>query len=237
MKYVDVTDRLGLVTVAAGVRDVAAFGFASRNNGAQMSRLKAVIVQQGLQSLITGQVVPIPFKYSADVAGPLVEVFDRVFAESHSQYTGRLLWVFRDKDRVAEIEKAVVGECPTGILLGYPPCCVGREAIFHVRNQRAFAAAIIGAVGKEATAVERALLDNVQVEIPAESGDDPNILNTREHFPFVFHTACDECLSSESITKRGVEPFVRCLGSESRQGLSWTIFGDCEIGGNRRPNL
>jgi hypothetical protein len=197
MKYVDVTDRFGLLTVAAGARDVAAFGFASRNNAAQMSRLKETLDRHSFQSLITDQVVPISFKYSADVAGDLVEVFDRVLAESHSRDTGRLLWVFRDTNRVDEIEKAVAGECPTGILLGYPPCCVQRESIFHLRNQHAFAAAIIGAVGKEANAVERALLDNLQVEILAESADDPNILNTRERFPFVFHTACEECLSSD----------------------------------------
>jgi hypothetical protein len=44
-------------------------------------------------------------------------------------------------------------------------------------------------------AVERALREDLEVEIPASN--DPNIPNTQERFPFVFHIACDACIASD----------------------------------------
>jgi hypothetical protein len=201
---VDVMDRFGLLTVTAGVRDVAAFGFVNKKNEGQLSRLKGILNGHGLLSLITHQISPLSNKYSNDVTGELAEVFDRVDANYHSRDTGRLLWVFRDPKKQDEVEKAVAREIHAGVLLGYPPCCVDRDSICQLRYQHAFAEAIISAVGRDASAVERALREDLQVEVPADTFCDPNIVNTRERFPFVFHTACDECLSSDRSQSAGL---------------------------------
>ena len=60
IKHIDVTERFGLVTVAAGVRDVAAFGFTTQNNDAQLGQLKEILDRHGLLSHMTRQISPLP---------------------------------------------------------------------------------------------------------------------------------------------------------------------------------
>ena len=219
IKYIDVTERFGLVTVAAGVRDVAVCGFATKNNVAQLGQLKEILDRHGLLSHMTRQVSPLPHERSEGVIGELAEVFDRVDTESYSRGTGRLLWVFSDPNRRDDIDRAVAREIQVGLLLGYPPCCVKREAILQNSRQRAFAAAIISAVGRDANAVERALREDLEVAIPADSAIDPNMLNTREHFPFVFHTACDGCLSSDQSRSVELNRSYEALATEVDRGF------------------
>ena len=219
IKYIDVTERFGLVTVAAGVRDVAVFGFATKNNDAQSGQLKEILDRHGLLTHMTRQVSPLPHEISEGVTGDLAEVFDRVDAESYSRGTGRLFWVFSDPGRRDDIDRAVAREIQVGLLLGYPPCCVKREAILQSSHQRAFAAAIISAVGRDANAVERALREDLKVAIPADSANDPNMLNTREHFPFVFHTACNGCLSSDQSRSAELNRSYGALAAEVDSGF------------------
>src|ERR1700733_996434 len=88
-KWIDVTDRTGLLTVAAGGRNVAAFGFANKNNEAQLWRLKEILDRQNLLSLITHQISLLSFKHSEAVTGSLADVFDRVAMNTDFRDTGR----------------------------------------------------------------------------------------------------------------------------------------------------
>ena len=83
-------------------------------------------------------------------------------------------------------------------MLGYPTCCVKRHELVQGDYRRAFATAIVAAVGKDPRAVECALREDLKVEIAGEDPEDrENMVRTDELFPFVFHAACDTCLSSD----------------------------------------
>ncbi len=193
----DIVDRLGLLTLAAGLRDVAAFGFAERNNEAKLAAVQKVLTAQGLRCLMTPQVRHVSKERLRDAIGDLFRVFDRLDAESYSQHTGKLLWAFREARQEEQIRSAVEGRIDSGLVLGYPRCCVEFHDLGQARFDRAFATATIDAVGTDPTAVERALREDLEVELEGDPGDMRNIGRSEERFPFVQHIACDECLSSE----------------------------------------
>ncbi len=176
---IDVSDRLALLTVIVSLRDVAAFGFGDRDNGQRLTALGKIIDGHGLHSLITPFIRDRAVDESLkDVVGNLDEVFKRVDADSDAKNPGRLLWVCRNLAKFDEIMAVVEGQADVGILLAYPPCCVERNRDDLIRAKRAFATRIVRAVGKAAAAVERALREDLEVEIPASN--DPNIPNTQE---------------------------------------------------------
>jgi hypothetical protein len=194
--HIDLCDRFALLTVEMGLRDVAAFGFCEHKDEEFQARTKGIIEREGLQALITP---PIPLKKaeaSADLLVELSEVFDRVNAELDEPKTDKLLWVYLDPGARAEIEKAVSGAgVMSGLLLGYPKCCTESERVAQARTALDFREAIIAAVGKEPTAIEHALRTNLSVARPINPWDQ-NVIATRRSYPFVFHVACDQCLST-----------------------------------------
>jgi hypothetical protein len=111
-----------LLTVVAGLRGVAAFGFGDRDNAQQLTALGKIIDGQALHSLVT------PFFRDAaineslkDVIGDLVEVFKRVDVDSGAKNPGWLLWVCRDVAKFDEIRAVVEGHSDVGVLLAYRP--------------------------------------------------------------------------------------------------------------------
>lgn len=90
----DVRDRLGLLTVIVGLREVAAFGFGEHDNEGQLRSLKDRLGNYGVFSQITCQVRPSSHEDLADITSKLVDVFDQVHAESYRTNSGRLLWAF-----------------------------------------------------------------------------------------------------------------------------------------------
>src|SRR5713101_6533974 len=77
---VDLRDRLGLLTVVTGLREVAAFGFAERRNEGRLRALKDVLNSQGMSTQMTRQVLHASRHGSLDISQELVEVFDRIDA-------------------------------------------------------------------------------------------------------------------------------------------------------------
>lgn len=200
VSLIDVSDRVALLTVVVGLRDVAAFGFGGQDNGPQLTGMGKIIDSHGLHCLVTPFIRDRTINESLkDVVGNLSEVFKRVDADSDAKNPGRLLWVCRNPAKFDEIRAAVDGKVDAGVLLEYPPCCIERHQDSLVRSQRAFATAIVRAVGNDATAVERALREDLEVHIPDEEQvfDNSNVPSTHEHFPFVFHVACDACIASD----------------------------------------
>jgi hypothetical protein len=195
---IDIQDRLALLTVVSGLRTIAAFGFAEKENGGRLETLRGILTSQGLNCLVTKQIRHRTNEHLTPGIGDLVKVFDRVDTESYSRDSGRLLWVSRNSEHEEQIKKAVDRQVEVGVLLGYPACCVEHHQTVGSNFERAFAAAIIAAVGKESSAVERALLEDLKVEIPGDPTDNENMRRTDDLYPFVFHVSCNACLSSDS---------------------------------------
>lgn len=53
---IDVSDRAALLTVVAGLREVAAFGFGDKNNSHDLEALEKIVEQQGLHCLVTRRI-------------------------------------------------------------------------------------------------------------------------------------------------------------------------------------
>jgi len=95
-----------------------AFGFAESNNGAAVETLSGILSSQGLCGLVT-DAIPFPSNECLkDSIGDLFEVFDRIYAESHSRHRAQLLWVFRDSQQKGQIRIAAEGQLEVGLVLG-----------------------------------------------------------------------------------------------------------------------
>lgn len=193
---INIQDRLALLTVVAGLRLLAAFGFGDKNNGDRLDAVKHTLSEYGLRGLITPQIQPRSHEPLRNEIGDLVEAFNAVDSDSYAQNSGRLLWVYYDARQEEQIEKAVNREFPSGALLGYPPCCVEHHESVDARLQQEFDCAIVTTVGREPAAVERALRENLQVEIDGDPTNNLNLVDTDSLYPFVFHVACRPCLAS-----------------------------------------
>ncbi len=194
---IEIQDRLALLTVVTGLRPLAAFGFADKNNGGRLESVKRILSEQGLRGLITSQIRPRSYEPLRNEIGDLVEIFDAVDADSYARDSGRLLWVYHDPQQEEQIGKAVNRGIQSGTLLSYPPCCVEHHEAVDAHFQQAFASAIVAAVGRDPATVERALREDVKVEIAGDPTDRHDMVNTDRLYPFVFHAACRHCLASD----------------------------------------
>ena len=196
--FQDLNERLALLTVVLGHRHVAGFGFAEENNEGSLRRIRDILVNHGIRTLITQQLKGVSARVCEDVSHEIVDVFDRVDEQSARKFTGKVLWAFSSSEQAAIIGKAVRGEAQVGALLGYPSCCVSRTLAMLSKGKTAFVKAIVARVGEDPGAVEKALRHDQKVEVPADTMMDANVPRTVERFPFVFHIACDTCLGSDT---------------------------------------
>jgi hypothetical protein len=116
---IDLLDRLALLTVVAGLREVAAFGFAQSRNEDAMRELKDVLSNYGLPTQLTFQIPPAPYR-SLDIPPELSDIFDRY--DSKPVADSRLLWVCSSPKTREQIKQVTKREISTGTLLGYPRC-------------------------------------------------------------------------------------------------------------------
>ncbi len=92
------------------------------------------------------------------------------------------------------MDKAVSGSAESGIVLGYPACCVKHEQTRQDAAEILFQNAIVKAVGENREAIRHALLEDLKVELPADAFHDKIAPFTHRAFQFVTHIACDRCL-------------------------------------------
>jgi hypothetical protein len=165
----------------------------------------------GLRCPITEQIRHSSHIADRDEIGDLVTALDRVDAESRSRDTGRLLWVFRERLLEEQIVDVVERRVSAGRLLEYPGCCVEHHEVVQRQFDRAFAQAIVTAVGLDPVAVERALKEDLQVELPENLGDRRNMDRSDQQFPFALNIACDACLASDDSPTAGLHRACRDL--------------------------
>jgi hypothetical protein len=180
----DAHERVGLLSVIAGVRAVALF-LAPEETDAQ--KLRRLLRSYRLTSIIT----PGPhMAYTWDCPHPpeIVKLF-------RQPKKSRALWVCRDSEHLTGL-KTGIDQLNAGRLLGYPGCCIEAHQHEHARFETAVIAAYMESFDSDPERIARALSNNLKVRMEWESGD--RIARTEARFPFVQHTACEACLSSQS---------------------------------------
>jgi hypothetical protein len=218
--YVDLSDRLALLTVAAGIRGVAGFGFNEFKDEPAQLPIKKILEGEGLSCVVTGPIYrPVPREQlPADISA----VFEETDKQLDRHKNERLLWSCSDASKINDVLKVISGEKPAGLVLGYPPCCVEHDCILHDLVQTSFRKAIIEKVGTGLDAVRAALRDDLKVSLPIDPYK--NSIATLRSYPFVFHIACDECLAdgnpASSQLNQALGALARDVDRCLHQGIS-----------------
>jgi hypothetical protein len=180
----DAHERVGLLTVIAGIRPVALFLGVEE---ADRLRLEWVFEHSEVKPVTA----PGPSTAYTWESRYLPEI-TRLFRERDE---APALWLCRASD-YADAVRAGVDQIAAGALLGYPQCCITAQQREKARFESAVIAGYIRDIGEDAEKIAAALLENRNVEIDWE--DDYRVPRTAARFPFVQHIACGVCLSSGS---------------------------------------
>ncbi|MFY9558920.1 MAG: hypothetical protein WAQ52_01680 [Terriglobales bacterium] len=199
--YQDLVDRLSVIAVVVGLREVAAFGFAEENNRQALETMRTQLAVAGLRTKITRAIRPV----RSDIHGPreLLEAFE---AQKEVDYrrnnTGRLLWVGLSlpANKIADVVHA---KASSGMLLAYPPCCIAADKVGTFRAlDQASVDAWLEFSGRNVSEAVRLIKAGKYISLP-ESAFESNFPASAAKFPFLAHIACTKCLEeSESPSAR-----------------------------------
>jgi hypothetical protein len=218
-------DLLALLSVAAGLRPVAAFGFHDLSTEGFARDLKDKVGNLGMRTLITGPIRNDRSLGSQGVDDSILEVIRREGNERFQRNKTMLLWVFSTADLREKILEIVEGNTEAGTLLGYPQCCVDHNRALGRAGNQAFFQAIIKTVGNDPDKVLRALREDLKVEIENCAWESDNAVRTDTKFPFLLHIACDTCLDSDESPSALLNLQLQKLAEEVGHGFADTIRG------------
>lgn len=105
-----IKDLLALVSVTAGFKPIAAFGFLSENNEGEIRNLRDRVVDLGLKTQITTFIQKPSARHLDDFPAEVVrafQIFDREKDQGRRDY---LLWVARESSAVSAVKLAVERE-------------------------------------------------------------------------------------------------------------------------------
>jgi hypothetical protein len=194
---IDLKDRLGLLTVLVGLRDVAAFGFAEQGNEGRLRELRDILNNHGVVTYLSRQIRSSSEHLPSNISAELSQVFDQVDADDSENDSGRLLWVFQSARLRGDVKRAVRGEILSGTLLAYPECCVEADRRGKLIVDAAFRKAYVELAKDDPLVLKRALKEDRPVHLALDEPVGGDVPGTDRRFPFVHHIACAACLDSE----------------------------------------
>ncbi len=188
-------ERLSAITVAAGARDFAFLAQIEASVEPEVARLL-----QGA-GLTTGQCVSgFDIELEPDrVSSATVERYRQVIGE-RDLFSGFGIWL-----RGSSVSSASMSVL--GAALGYPRCCEQMDLKTKQEDHTLFLEAVVDTEGDIPRRVEEALRGRQEY---AKATDDhcwqweKRLARTRQLFPFVLHTACDESLESGDKSPSGL---------------------------------
>jgi hypothetical protein len=210
-------ERLSVITVAAGLRD---FAFLTQIDTDYQSTVAQLFRTAGLSAHPCSS----PFDLDIEPEGisvASVEVYRRVQREK-SPFNGLGVWA-----RPAAMSDCV-GMMSLGSALSYPQCCEMMDLRTKQRDHELFLAAIVEEEGDDPQRVEQALRE--RREYSKASYDHCHEWNDRfvqslSRFPFVLHTACDDCLRADqsptAILNRQYENLAVSVSDELHLMVRW----------------
>jgi hypothetical protein len=210
-------ERLSVITVAAGVRE---FAFLTQIDGDFKPTVAQLLIAAGLSAHSCFS----PFDVDIEPEGISVactEAYSRVQREM-SPLNGLGVWV-----KPAALS-GCVGMMTLGRALGYPQCCEMMDLRTKQRDHELFLAAIVEEEGDDPERVERALRERREYSKASYDhchGWNDRFVLTHSRFPFVLHTACDDCLrvdqSPTAILNRKYEDLVLSVSEELHLMVRW----------------
>jgi len=179
-------ERLSVITVAASLRD---FAFLTHIDAEFQSTVADFLRGNGLSAEPCSAAFDLDIE-SEGIAGPTIEVYKRAQG-ARGPLSGLGVW------SKPTFLAARVGMTSLGGALSYPPCCERMDLRTKQRDHELFLAAIVEEEGDDPQRVEQALLE--RREYSKASYDhchdwNDRFVQTLSRFPFVLHTACDDCL-------------------------------------------
>jgi hypothetical protein len=180
----DAHERIGLLTVIAGIRPVALF---LGVEGRDQIQLERIFQNSEVKPIIAPGPVT-AYTWESQYRPEITRLF-RVRDDTPG------LWLCRSSEHARAISDGM-DQVAAGILLGYPQCCVHAQQEKKALFESAVIAGYIRAFGEDTEKTARALIENRKVEIDWE--DDYRVPRTTARFPFVQHIACGVCLNSGS---------------------------------------
>lgn len=178
-------DGLAVACVKAGVKPCFL------TNRLSIPQLRRLARENGLLSIVTN--FPNPIRKSTNVPKIFLDAFDRLDKPPPA------VWIYPTRAMEANIERVRKGEINAGSLLGYPSCCVQYEETTRVGMvEKAYSYLVKANPEASLDDLVEILLEDPA--LPSEGFEEAlhRVAQTLAKYPFVFHQACDVCLSEPS---------------------------------------
>jgi len=215
--WVSLKDLLALLAVVARLKSVAAFGFLDDDNEGSIRQLREALINFGLTTILTPEIWRPSSSYLEGFPSEIVAALEQEYEGRYPRNRKSLLWVTCDATKSSAIKNVVRNAAQVGHMLGYPVCCVEQDVAELKRDNRAIATAVMDAVGTDPE--PQAILNVLRNPLPVESSLNDNLIRTDERFPFVFHAACNECLTSEESQTAALNAAYEKLAHEIDNAL------------------
>ena len=209
----DASDRVGLLSVVAGIRRVALFLDVADPKVNKLVRL-------------LGKVDLIAFV--GRVPEPVCTWESPHRAEITSIFRGKLqssaFWVCRNKYDANTISKGI-DQIAAGRLLGYPECCIDAQQQENADFEDALVRAWTRQFGDDPERIAQAWREDRKVRVEFEPKAARRVRRTFALFPFVQHIACESCLGPGATPTAVLNSAYRNLVAEAAPGLCDYLVG------------
>jgi len=210
-------ERLSVVTVAAGVRE---FAFLTHIDSDIQSTVSQLLESEGLGARYCSSFFDLDIELEG-ISIASAEAYRRVQRE-RLPLNGLGVWA----------QRTALSSCPDllslGIALSYPRCCEMMDLRTKQRDHELLLAAIVEEEGDDPAIVEQALRDRREYDKASHEHCrewNDRFLQTHARFPFVLHTACDDCLRNDqsptAILNRQYENLTLTVSEELHLMVRW----------------
>lgn len=182
-------ERLSVITVAAGVRE---FAFLTHIDASAQTVVAHLLQEAGLAADPCCSRFDINFE-AEGISLTTIETYRQVVGE-RDPLSGLGIWL-------PGSPSACAGMRSLGTALCYPHCCELMDLRTKQKDHALFLKSMVDCEGDEPTRVEKALRSRRQYGKATEEHIDQwekRFAATHDTFPFVLHTACDDCLKSSN---------------------------------------
>ncbi|HXB75600.1 MAG TPA: hypothetical protein VNY05_45630 [Candidatus Acidoferrales bacterium] len=211
-------ERLGLLTVAAGLRPFSLLNHLDKKQWEDTARLLA-------QFELTCAVFSADFDYELDVIGPDAAV--QAYIEHELKYPLDGLGIWSAGEARSSVDLSELGS-----LLCYPSCCTAMDCRTKAHDHSVTLQQLIEDADEDPGEVKASLAAG-RGALASTTGRQEwgkRLDLTRSMFPYAMHTACDECIQSagESPTAKLSDLYRRLTLAVSDE-LDLMIRWACEI--------
>jgi hypothetical protein len=209
----DASEHVGLLTVIAGISQVALFLDVADS---EVKRLVRLLRQAHLIAFVAR--VPEPVcTWESPHPVEIASIF-------RSGLESPAVWVCRNEDDANTIKKGV-NEIAAGQLLGYPACCIDAQQQDNADLEDALVRGWTRQFGDDPERIAQAWYEDRKVRIEFEPKAAHRVPRTFALFPFVQHIACESCLGLGDTPTAVLNSGYRNLVAEADPGLCEYLVG------------